>query len=70
MATRSPSFEAIHREFHPKVLRYLGWRAGSGGYNDVFLAEDVPEAERHAAARKVADAIVATLKEDGAVRTA
>ena len=36
-------------------------------YGDVFLAEDVPEAERNEAARKVADAIVATLKESQAV---
>lgn len=30
-------------------------------YNDVFLADDVPEAERKAMARKVADGIIARL---------
>ena len=30
-------------------------------YNDVFLAEDVPESERMAASRQVADAVIAEL---------
>ncbi len=30
-------------------------------YTDVFLADDVPETERKAAARQVADKIIATL---------
>lgn len=34
-------------------------------YNDVFLMEDVPEEERRAVARRVADQIIATLKEEG-----
>lgn len=29
MAIRSPSFETIHREFHPKVLRYLNGVVGT-----------------------------------------
>ena len=29
MTTRGPSFEAIHGEFHPKVLRYLTGLAGA-----------------------------------------
>lgn len=49
-----------------KVIRFDALRF-HGKYGDVFLAEDVPEAERHAAARKVADAIVAALKEEDAV---
>jgi uncharacterized metal-binding protein len=33
-------------------------------YNDIFLMEDVPEEERKAVARQVADKIVATLREE------
>lgn len=33
-------------------------------YTDVFLMDDVPEAERKAVARQVADKIIARLKED------
>jgi uncharacterized metal-binding protein len=33
-------------------------------YNDVFLIEDVPEGERKAVAREVADKILAKLKQD------
>jgi uncharacterized metal-binding protein len=36
-------------------------------YNDLFLIEDVPEEERKAVARQVADQIIATLKETGQV---
>lgn len=36
-------------------------------YNDVFLIEDVPEEERKAVARQVADRIVAMLVEEGTV---
>lgn len=49
-----------------KVIRFDALRFYRK-YNDVFLAEDVPESERNAAARKVADAIVASLKEREAV---
>ncbi|HMA18872.1 MAG TPA: hypothetical protein VKS03_10570, partial [Thermoanaerobaculia bacterium] len=34
-------------------------------YTDVFLIDDVPEEERKAAARQVADKIIANLKETG-----
>lgn len=37
-------------------------------YNDVFLMDDVPEEERKAVARQVADKIIAQLKQSGAVR--
>jgi hypothetical protein len=33
-------------------------------YSDVFLADDVPEAERKATARQVANSIIAKLKEE------
>lgn len=36
-------------------------------YNDVFLIEDVPEEERKAVARQVADRIIANLKEGGTI---
>lgn len=36
-------------------------------YNDVFLIEDVPEEERKAVARGVADRILAWLKDEGTV---
>lgn len=36
-------------------------------YNDVFLMEDVPEGERKAVARRVADQIIATLKKEGVI---
>ncbi len=36
-------------------------------YSDVFLYTDVPEEERQAVAREVADKILATLKKDGAL---
>ena len=39
-------------------------------YSDVFRIEDVPEEERQAAARQVADRIIATLKEDASWHTA
>ena len=39
-------------------------------YTDVFLMEDVPEEERKAAARLVADKIIAQLKRDPALQTA
>jgi len=39
-------------------------------YTDVFLADDVPEAERRAVARQVADRIVAELKQAGIVADA
>lgn len=37
-------------------------------YNDVFLIEDVPEGERKAVAREVADKILAKLKQDVPLR--
>ena len=36
-------------------------------YNDIFLMEDVPEEERKAVAREVADKIITKLKSDGTV---
>ncbi len=39
-------------------------------YTDVFLMDDVPEEERKAVAREVADKIIAKLKEEGSVATA
>ena len=36
-------------------------------YNDVFLMDDVPEDERKAVARQVADKIIAQLRQSGAV---
>ena len=36
-------------------------------YNDLFLMDDVPEADRKAVARQVANKILATLKNDGAL---
>lgn len=45
-----------------KVIRFDALRF-CRNYSDVFLAEDVPEAERQAAARKVADAIIAGLRQ-------
>ena len=36
-------------------------------YNDVFLMEDVPEEERKAVARQVADKIVSKLKDEGMI---
>lgn len=36
-------------------------------YVDIFLMDDVPEAERKAAARQVADKVIAKLKEQGAL---
>ncbi len=36
-------------------------------YNDIFLMDDVPEAERKAVARQVADKILATLEKDEAL---
>lgn len=36
-------------------------------YTDVFLMDDVPEDERKATARQVADKIIAKLKEEGAL---
>lgn len=39
-------------------------------YTDVFLMDEVPEEERKAVARDVADQIIAKLKEDGSVATA
>ena len=36
-------------------------------YTDIFLMDDVPENERKAVARQVADKIIAGLKEDGAL---
>ena len=36
-------------------------------FNDVFLMDDVPEAERKAVAREVADKIIATLQQAGEV---
>ena len=38
-------------------------------YTDVFLMDDVPEEQRKAAAREVADKIVAKLSEEGEVAT-
>jgi uncharacterized metal-binding protein len=37
-------------------------------YTDIFLMDDVPEDERKAVARQVADKIIARLKEEGAIR--
>jgi uncharacterized metal-binding protein len=37
-------------------------------YTDIFLMDDVPEDERKAVARQVADQLIARLKEDGAPR--
>lgn len=34
-------------------------------YTDIFLMDDVPEDERKAVARQVADKIIANLKEEG-----
>ena len=39
-------------------------------YMDIFLMEDVPEEERKAVARQVADRIIARLKEDGVLEMA
>lgn len=39
-------------------------------YADIFLMDDVPEEERKAVARQVADKIVATLKEQGIAKGA
>lgn len=39
-------------------------------YMDIFLMEDVPEEERKAVARQVADKIIVKLKEDGALKAA
>ncbi len=39
-------------------------------YTDIFLMDDVPEEERKAVARKVADRIIAKLKEDRALMAA
>ena len=39
-------------------------------YTDIFLMDDVPEDERKAVARQVADKIVATFKRDGTVTAA
>jgi hypothetical protein len=36
-------------------------------YNEIFLMDDVPEAERKAVAREVADKILAMLKKDEAL---
>ncbi len=36
-------------------------------YNDVFLMDDIPEAERKAVARQVADKVLETLKKDEAL---
>jgi uncharacterized metal-binding protein len=36
-------------------------------YNDVFLMDDVPETERKAVARQVADKIIAQLKQSGTI---
>lgn len=36
-------------------------------YNEVFLMEDVPEQERKAVARRVADQIIVKLKEEGVI---
>lgn len=38
-------------------------------YNDIFLMDDVPEEERKATARAVADEIIPKLKEEGALAT-
>jgi len=38
-------------------------------YTDIFLMDDVPEEERKAVARQVADRIIAMLKEQGEVET-
>ena len=39
-------------------------------YTDVFLMEDVPEEDRKAAARQVADKIVEQLKQEAALESA
>ena len=39
-------------------------------YNDIFSADDVPEEERKAVARAVADKIIAKLKQDGCMERA
>lgn len=39
-------------------------------YTDIFLMDDVPEGERKAVARQVADKIIAKLKEDSALMAA
>lgn len=39
-------------------------------YTDIFLMDDVPEEERKAVARRVADKIIAKLKEEGALMAA
>ena len=39
-------------------------------YTDIFLMDDVPEDERKAVARQVADKIIAKLKEDGTLMAA
>jgi uncharacterized metal-binding protein len=39
-------------------------------YTDIFLMDDVPEEERKAVARQVADKIIAKLKQDGSIPSA
>jgi uncharacterized metal-binding protein len=39
-------------------------------YSDIFLMDDVPEEERKAVSREVADKIIATLKQAGAIPAA
>jgi hypothetical protein len=38
-------------------------------YTDIYLMDDVPEAERKEAARNVADRVLASLKKEGLVTT-
>ena len=51
--------KVIHIDAHPLYRKY----------NDVFLMDDVPEEERKAVARSVADKIISKLKEETARKT-
>ena len=73
-AERSVMIDGCFLKCHGRVLRKLvpaetvthfDALPFYGKYADVFLADDVPEEERRAMARKVADGIIARLKEDG-----
>jgi uncharacterized metal-binding protein len=50
--------KVIHIDAHPLYRKY----------NDVFLMDDVPEEERKAVARSVADKIISKLREQGATK--
>ncbi len=52
--------QVVHFDTHPFYNKY----------NDLFLMEDVPEDERKAVARRVADKIIAKLKQDASLKRA